>query len=175
MFLSRSVSWPQQQCGLNDCRQDESPGAAIPGWSFLQSLFHFFVLFLPLDRNISGLKTLRWVDAPMPLLGAMPICWRWSLQVLSPPSLHILDKVIPFGSWESLFSLVSETLQWLSQFLIPATYFSSISWHSVPLFHPLQNWIMPTYFPHSSFCPRLLSPPSPPMILFPLKAGLKHP
>ena len=29
----------------------------FPGWSFLQSLFHFyFVPVLPLDSNISGLK-----------------------------------------------------------------------------------------------------------------------
>ena len=44
----------------------------------------FFVPVFPLDRNISGLKTLRWVGGPIPQLGAMPIYWRWSLQVLSP-------------------------------------------------------------------------------------------
>ena len=49
-------------------RQDESPGQAVPGRFFLQSLclgsFLFIYLFtpiLPLDRNISGLKPLRWV------------------------------------------------------------------------------------------------------------------
>ena len=38
----------------------------------------------PLESNSSGLKFLRWVGGPIPQLGAMPIYWRWSLQVLSP-------------------------------------------------------------------------------------------
>lgn len=34
--------------------------------------------------NISWLKNLRWVDGPIPQLGAMSIYESWSLQVLSP-------------------------------------------------------------------------------------------
>jgi hypothetical protein len=44
----------------------------------------FFVSAFPLDRNDSGLKFLRWVGSPIPQLGAMPVYWRWSLQILSP-------------------------------------------------------------------------------------------
>jgi hypothetical protein len=72
------------------------------------------LFFLSSDRSISGLKTLRWVSGPIPQPVAMPIYWRWSPQVLSPPSLHILAKVIPIGSWWLHVSLVSGTLQWLS-------------------------------------------------------------
>jgi hypothetical protein len=51
--------------GFGVYRHDGSPCGAFPGWPFLQSLFHFFffVPFLPLNRNISGLKTLRCVGA----------------------------------------------------------------------------------------------------------------
>jgi hypothetical protein len=31
-----------------------------------------------LDRNISGLKTLRWVSTPISGPGTMPVYWRWS-------------------------------------------------------------------------------------------------
>ena len=44
----------------------------------------FFVPVFPLGRNISGLKSLRWVGGAIPQLVVMPIYWRWSLQVLSP-------------------------------------------------------------------------------------------
>jgi hypothetical protein len=43
-----------------------------------------------------------------------PIHWRWSLQVLSSPSLSILSKVISFGSWQPHVSLMSDTLKRLS-------------------------------------------------------------
>jgi hypothetical protein len=43
----------------------------------------FFVPIPFLDRNISGIKILRWVGGLIPQLGAMSIYWRWSLQVLS--------------------------------------------------------------------------------------------
>jgi hypothetical protein len=39
---------------------------------------------LPLDRDNSGLKILRWVGGPIPPLRVVPIYWRSSLQVLSP-------------------------------------------------------------------------------------------
>jgi hypothetical protein len=45
------------------CRQDGSPDEAVPGWPFLQSQLHFLSCF-SLDRNISGLKILRWVGTP---------------------------------------------------------------------------------------------------------------
>jgi hypothetical protein len=57
---------------------------AVPGCPFLQSMLHFLSLFVFLDRNFSGLKSLRWVDSPIPPPEAVPICWRWSLWVLSP-------------------------------------------------------------------------------------------
>ena len=66
--------------GFGVCRQDVSPGgAALPSVSA-----PYFGPIFPLDKNISGLKTLRWVCCPILPLGAVPIYWRWSLQVLSP-------------------------------------------------------------------------------------------
>ena len=50
--------------------------------------------------------------------GGMPIYCRCSLQVLSSPSLCISTKSIPFGSWEPLVSLMSESFKSLSLFLI---------------------------------------------------------
>ena len=65
-------------------RQDGSPGRAVPGWPFLQSLFHFFAPVLPLDRNI-------WMGWwPHPSTRVMPIYWKWSPQVLSSWFLLIL-------------------------------------------------------------------------------------
>ena len=55
---------------------------SLDGLSF--SLCSIFVPAFPLDRNNSGLKFLRWVGVPISQLGAMPINWIWSLQVLSP-------------------------------------------------------------------------------------------
>jgi len=43
-----------------------------------------FVPIFSFDRSSSGLIFLRWVGGPIPQLGAMPIHWIWSLQVLSP-------------------------------------------------------------------------------------------
>ena len=103
--------------GFGVCRHDVSPGGAVCMWPFLQSLFHFFVPVLPLDRNISGLKTLRWVGGLIYGPKAVPIYRMWALQVLLPPSLCISAKVIPIGSWEPHISQVSGTLQWLS--LVP--------------------------------------------------------
>jgi hypothetical protein len=59
-------------------------GRAVSGWHILQFLFHLFVPVFPLDRNISGLKLLRCMGNPIPQLGAMPVYWRSSLQVVSP-------------------------------------------------------------------------------------------
>jgi hypothetical protein len=49
----------------------------------------------PLDRSISGLKILKCVGSPIPQLGAVPIYWRWSLQVLSSLLLDISAKNHP--------------------------------------------------------------------------------
>ena len=81
-------SWQQVLLGISNsvwvcfCRWDRSPGGAVSKWPFLQS--PFFVPAFPLDRRDSGLKFLKWVGGPIPQLGAMPIHWIWSLQVLSP-------------------------------------------------------------------------------------------
>jgi hypothetical protein len=104
-FLSANDSWHGNSVGFGVCRHDGSPG-----WPFLQYLFHYFVPVLPLDRNISELKALRWVDGPIPWTRAISFYWRWSPQVLSPPFLHNLAKVIPGGSWEPHVCLGSETI-----------------------------------------------------------------
>jgi hypothetical protein len=74
-FLSANTSCQ----GLAVCREDGCPGGAV-----LSLYSIFFVPVNPLDRNFSGLKALRWVCGPIPRLGAMPIYWKWSLQVLLP-------------------------------------------------------------------------------------------
>ena len=61
----------------------------IPRWGSLWMAFPLvsvplFVPVFPLDRNNSELKFWRWVGGPIPQLGAVPNCWIWSLQVLSP-------------------------------------------------------------------------------------------
>jgi hypothetical protein len=65
----------------------------------------FFVPVFPLDRNSYGLKFLRWVGSPIPLL---PIYWRWPLGSISP-LLDILANAIYVGSRESLASLAFGT------------------------------------------------------------------
>jgi hypothetical protein len=40
-FLSASTSWQQQVLGFGVCRQDRSPGGAVPRWPFLQFLLQF--------------------------------------------------------------------------------------------------------------------------------------
>jgi hypothetical protein len=77
----QQAPWQPQQCqGLVSADGMDPWGGVggIPGWPFFQSLLHFFVPVFPLDRSISGLKTLRWVGGPIPQLGTMPIYWRWS-------------------------------------------------------------------------------------------------
>ena len=118
------------------------------------------------------------------------ILWRWSLQVLSSPSLCISAKVIPFMSWEPHDSLMSETHKRLSSVPHPPTptYFCSIywpfffilffSWPFVPVSPPFQYLILaPTplfpSLPLSLLGPIL--PPSHMIICSPLNEGLKHP
>jgi hypothetical protein len=62
--------------GFGVCRWDGSLGGTISGWPVLQSLFNFFVPVFPLDRNISGLKILRWVGGPIPTEGYHPLSKR---------------------------------------------------------------------------------------------------
>jgi hypothetical protein len=71
-FLSASTSWQPQQCWVW-CLQTGwiprwgTPQLALPSVS---APFFFFVPVLLLDRNISGLKTLKWVGSFIPLPGA---------------------------------------------------------------------------------------------------------
>jgi hypothetical protein len=58
------------------CRWDEFLGGAVSEWPFLQYLFNIFAPVFPLDRIISGLTMLRWVDAPIPHLDVISIYWR---------------------------------------------------------------------------------------------------
>lgn len=83
-FLTANASWKQQQCqGLMSAdRIDPHVGQSLDGPFF--SLCSIFLPVFPLDRNISWLKTLRWVGSPIPGLGVLPSYWRWSIQVLSP-------------------------------------------------------------------------------------------
>jgi hypothetical protein len=112
-------------------RQDGSLGRVFPKWPFLQSLLHIFVHVFPLDRNISGLKTLRWVGDPIPGLGGH----AYPMEVVSTGSISTLlcisAKFIPVGSWEPIASLPSGAFQWLSPVPQPHCYiFCSISWPS---------------------------------------------
>jgi hypothetical protein len=76
------------------CRELGSLGGVVSGWPFLQSLLHFFsfVSVFPLDRNISGLKTLTWVGSLIPQLGIVPIYTRWDQKRNS--SCHIVIKTL---------------------------------------------------------------------------------
>ena len=77
------------------CRQDGSPSEAIPGWSFLQFLLHFCP-FSSFGQEQFWAKYFDMGSCPHPSTrGCIPICWRWSLQVLSPPSLRISARLIP--------------------------------------------------------------------------------
>jgi hypothetical protein len=67
-------------------------------WMALSSVSApFFVHVFPVDRNISGLKILRWVGGPIPGLRALPFYWRCSIQVLSPLHWALQLKLSPLG------------------------------------------------------------------------------
>lgn len=53
----------------------------------VNSFFNCFVLVFPVDWSNSELKFWRWVGGSIPVLGALSICRRQSLQVLFPYSL----------------------------------------------------------------------------------------
>lgn len=95
-----------------------------------------------------------------PQLGAMPICWRWSLLVLSllcwllwsKHSHWVLEASCFPGIWDVLVAIPSSSSP-------TAIYFYSISWPSVllsllsdpaPLFASLSS-LPPRYFPPSNF------------------------
>jgi hypothetical protein len=160
-------------------RMEPQVGQSPDGPSF--SLCSIFVPVLPLNRNISGLKILRWMGAPIPQPGDLPICWRWSLQVLQPPFLCISAKVIPvcilgafcfLGVWYPLVAIPSSSFP-----QPPTTYFYPSSWSSVPLSHPFQYLTLPPYFLSLLFPSQvslsLLFPPR--WSCYSLNVGLKHP
>jgi hypothetical protein len=120
----------------------------------------FFVPVFPLDRNIAGLKILRWVGGSIPQLGVVPIYWRWSLQVLSHLCLVFQLKSSTMGAsrfpgWG--FLVATST----------ATYFYLISY---PLYFspaPSNNYLLFSFYP-SSFLIGSSFPLPTMTILFPL-------
>lgn len=142
------------------CRWDGSQGGKISRQPFFQSLLHFF-FFVPvfhLDRNNSGLKILRWVHGPIPLLKAMSIYWIWSLWVLSPHCWVFQIMSSPLGPENLLcpwcLKLSSDPLP------CPHTPLLHISIHSPgPVdFSPVSSHIWSCYPPH--FPSPLLQPSS---------------
>ena len=88
----------------------------IPKWrghwvAFSSFSVPYFVPVFPLGRNNSGLKFWRWMDGPIPQLGAMPNLWIRSLQVLSPFCWVFPCQTFPcwgldaFGDWYGAYSL----------------------------------------------------------------------
>jgi len=69
--------------GFGVCRWNESRWDSL--WMVFPSVSSpFFISVLLFDKSNSGLIFLRWAGGPISQLGAMPIHWIWSLQVLSP-------------------------------------------------------------------------------------------
>ena len=87
-FLSASHSWQQQQCQGVVCADRLDPQVRQSPYDSSFSLCSIFVPFFPLSRNISELKTLRWMGSLIPQMGAMSIYWKWSLQILFPLQCH---------------------------------------------------------------------------------------
>jgi hypothetical protein len=130
-----------------------------------------------LDWNISGLKTLRWVCGPILGPGAMPIYWRWSLQVLSPLLCAFRLKSSHLGPGSLSFPWSLGPSSGYHQFLIPHcyTFLFDFLTLSVPLSHSLQYLILPLLFSYSSLPPNI--PPSSTFqnnINPPPNPGLKH-
>jgi hypothetical protein len=99
-------------------------------WIAFSLCSNFFVPALPLDRNNSGLKILRWVDDPILKLGAMPIYWRSSLQVLSLFCwlLKLMSFLLGHGNLLLPWYLGLSTAPPHSSPLQPITYFYLFSW-----------------------------------------------
>jgi hypothetical protein len=97
----------------------------------------FSPVFL-LDKNISGLKILRLVGGPIPQPGAMPIFWRWSLQILSPLCCGFRLKSSLLGPWNLLFPWCLGPSSNYCQFIIPYCYVFLFDFlTSLPLSCPL--------------------------------------
>ena len=111
------------------CRHDGSQGGSVHNCSFLQSLFHFFVPVLPLDRNISGLKTLIWVGSPIPRPGGHAYLLEVAFTGSISPFLCAFQlKSSPLYPESFTFPYYLGPSSGYPQFLIPsATYFCSIS------------------------------------------------
>lgn len=92
-LLSASVSWPQQQCWVWCLQIGWNTRWGRPWLAFLSVSVSFFFFFFCSCSSFGQehflVKNLRWVSGPIPPPGAVPVYWRWSLQVLSPPSLCI--------------------------------------------------------------------------------------
>jgi hypothetical protein len=137
------------------------------GLSF--SLCSIFVPVLPLNRNISVLKTLRWVGGPFPWLRAVLIYWRWSLQVLSAPLWAFPIISYPLGAGALSFPWSLGISSGYPQFLIPYCYMFLFHFLTLCIFLP--SSLVPDtahlVFSPSSLLPRSPLPPHPTIILFP--------
>jgi hypothetical protein len=151
---------------VSEDMMDVSPGGAFPvGPSF--SLCFIFVPALSLDRNISGLKTLRCVGGPIPRPGAVPIYWKWSRQVLPPLLCALWLKSVPLVPGASSFSGV-----WGPQRLSLTTRSPSVGWcYWVTVSsHLISQKVVRCHselaIPHTLFCPLLWPlPPHPGQIV----------
>ena len=99
-------------------RMDPKVGHSLDGLSF--SLCSIFVPVFLLDR-INSVQKFEMVSEHIPQMLAMPIFWRWSLQVLSPPcwilqliSSHLCPKSLSLFWWllPPCFSLPRSILIW---------------------------------------------------------------
>ena len=149
----------------------------IPRWGSLWMAFllvspSFFVPAFSLGRNNSGLKFLRCVGGPITHLGAVPIYWRWSIQVLSPLCWVFQLMSSPLGpgnlSYPWLLGLSSGSP---SSSPPTATYFYPFSWPS-RLLSCLFLYLSPLSSP-LALDPSLLLPSM--IILFPLLSGFGLP
>ena len=82
----------------------------------------FFVPVFPLNRNTSRLTILRYVGGPIPQLGAVPIYWRWFLQVLSPLCCIFWLKSSQLGPGSLFLPLLLGLSSSYPQFTIPHCY-----------------------------------------------------
>jgi len=129
--------------------------------------FYFCSIFCPcisFRQEQFQVKNFEMVGGLILQLGAVPIYWRWPVQILSPFVWVFL--VISCG--ESLEPL----LPGFWDFLVAATtviYFFPFSWPSVLLSHPCPNLIPPPSFPSPPLSlPCRFFPLPPVIILFPL-------
>ena len=129
-----------------------SLGGTVSGDLSFSFCFFFLFFFFPVfsfDKIISGLKTLRCMAGPIPQLEAMHICWKWSLQVVSP---------LCWGFWLKLLLLCPRNLS------LPWSVGLSIGY---PQFHIPQCYLFLFHF--LTLCTSFLTLPIPDLTpLFPL-------